>query len=101
MNDVSNFLKCLTSELDYNQLIQQQQLNIPFLLDMSLSFKSLLLEKTMVIEKSKNKPKRFESRVIDNANEIPFLFLYKTGDDLRKDHVILQAITLIKQVSLK
>ena len=55
----------------------------------------------MVIEKSKNKPKRFESRVIDNANEIPFLFLYKTGDDLRKDHVILQAITLIKQVSLK
>ena len=73
---------------------------IPFLLEMSYSFNILELEKTIILQKSKNKPKKFQSIISKNNIDRPFSFLYKTGDDLRKDLVILQAISLIIKVSI-
>ena len=71
---------------------------IPFFLNTGFYFQTL---KSMeIIERAKTKPKLFvasvKNQTIENES---YSFLHKTGDDLRKDQIVLQAIILIKQVS--
>ncbi len=92
MEKAEKFINCLDENNNYSE-------EIPFLLDMNCYFLCLHTERTRTIEKSKNKPKKFESKIRQNSQESTFVFLYKKGDDIRKDSLVLQAISLIKRVN--
>jgi hypothetical protein len=92
LEKAEKFLNCLDENNNFPE-------KIPFLLDMNCYFICLHTERTRTIEKGKNKPQKFESTIGQNSQESTFVFLYKKGDDIRKDSLVLQSISLIKRVS--
>jgi hypothetical protein len=70
-------------------------------------FKDILLDEAKTFDQCKSKPTQFSLLVHDkdqNLQKHKVLFksnhLFKKGDDLRKDFLILQAIKLIKTVDI-
>ena len=88
--------------------VKLEKSNMLLLLDSNYLFKSIRREiEIPVKQKSKNDVKSYELSVEkqcensskkSNVETPPYKVLFKNGDDLRKDHVILQMITLMKKV---
>ena len=70
-------------------------------MDTKYGIKDFELGKKM---QSKTKPQVVELKLeslLENKSQKQYFILYKKGDDCRQDFVILQAIQLINDVSLK
>jgi phosphatidylinositol kinase/protein kinase (PI-3 family) len=94
-------MNCLRNPKSYNHDTRNELENSKLFFDFNLKFKNIIIDKTVNFDRSKNKPTKFvlsveRSDIINNLSE--YSVLYKKNDDLRKDHLVLQAITIIKNV---
>jgi phosphatidylinositol kinase/protein kinase (PI-3 family) len=91
-------MECLKNHEYFNENLDLK--NSKILLDSNYVLNDIQIQKREVIKKGTSEPIKYTLKVSDNDHqkfeEYPIIF--KEGDDLRKDHLMLQVIKLIQKV---
>ncbi len=93
-------IKCLKLDatININQELSDRIYNSKILLNSSYLLNEIT--EKLPIGSGKSKSIKYIFKVLDNSNQRfeEYPIIYKKGDDLRKDHVMLQIIKIIQKV---